>query len=73
MWMAVATPVSGRGEDGGLGHQPAEWADPDYIAGSVKNNVWAETKPRILGFGRGAVYTEIADDDDLRWVERWTY
>ena len=121
MWMAVATPVSGRGEDGGLGHQPAEWADPDYIAGSVKNNVWAETKPpfpagrawittdgelwvqrsrphdqpplfdvfdengvrvrqvtlpagrRILGFGRGAVYTEIADDDDLKWVERWTH
>jgi hypothetical protein len=121
LWMAVSTPVSGRGGDGGIGHQPAEWADPDAIARSVQNNVFAETKPpfpaggawittdgelwvqrsrrhdqppffdvfdeygvrirqvtlpggrRILGFGPGAVYTELADDDDLKWVERWTY
>lgn len=119
MWMAVSTPVSGR--DGGTAHQPAEWTDPDYIARSVDNNVWAETKPpfpagrawitsdgelwversrrhdqpplldvfdengvrirqvtlpagrRILGFGHQAAYTEMADDDDLKWVERWAY
>jgi len=28
---------------------------------------------RVIGFGRGAVYTLHRDDDDLQYLERYSY
>jgi hypothetical protein len=39
------SPMSGKGDGGGLGHTPAEFASPEQVAEMVRTNEFAETHP----------------------------
>ncbi len=59
-----SSPMSGRGEGGGLGHTPAEFLSPESIARDIRTNEFAERHPYFRASGAW-----IAPDGAL-WVER---
>jgi hypothetical protein len=60
-----SSPMSGRGEDGGLGHTPAEMISDEAVANVVRNTSFAETLPF---FRPGDVRI---DTSGRVWVGRW--
>lgn len=60
-----ASPMSGRGEGGGLGHTPAELLSDEAVAGVVRASTFGETFP----FFRPG--TARVDAQGRIWVERW--
>jgi hypothetical protein len=59
-----SSPMSGRGEGGGLGHTPAEFRSPERIEEAIRTNEFAD---RLPYFRAGGAW--IASDGGL-WVER---
>ncbi|MGH7555656.1 MAG: hypothetical protein ACREMQ_21865 [Longimicrobiales bacterium] len=60
-----SSPMSGRGEDGGLGHTPAEMITDAAVANVVRNTSFAETLPFVRP---GDVRI---DTSGRVWVGRW--
>ena len=60
-----SSPTSGRGEDGGLGHTPAEMLSDDNVARVVRASAFAESLPY---FRPGDIRV---DSQNRVWVGRW--
>jgi hypothetical protein len=59
-----SSPMSGRGEDGGLGHTPGEFQTAEHITQGIRTNEFAERHPYFRGGGAWIA------PNGMVWVER---
>jgi hypothetical protein len=60
----LASPMSGKGGDGGLGHTPAEWTTPAAVSRMVRASSFAEFRPPFEASG-----IWVMENGEL-WVQR---
>ena len=57
-------------------YQPARDKAPRYdvfdATGKLTGQVVFPADTRVVGFGKGTVYTVRIDEDDLQYLQRWT-